>query len=192
MVSKMKYYELRHDVENDHQDYILNIKEKELTFNRYDAYEKTRISANKIICHSKNKNYLNYEHLWNNMLWSIVSERVKDILNEINIGECEFIPVYDVNDNENLVGYLLHCMNFVNAFDKINSEYSTSYYFHKWKINKSVIVCKYALLEKRIKDFDIFKLEKYGLSIIFVSERFKNLMEKYNVKGFAYTEVKVR
>ena len=113
----MEYYKIMYDYVNDEQAVLLNIDENTLGFNRYDVNKATKLGVEKVYCTLEEDNYSQYDYLANNLSWLVVSSRIKDILIKYNMGMCEFIPVLN-SKNEEVIGYLMHCMNILDAFDE--------------------------------------------------------------------------
>lgn len=119
----------------------------------------------------------------------IVSERSKKIFQQANIRECEFIPVVE-KKSEDIVGYLLHCMNIIVAFDEQESLYNKLTYNIAGKEYEQLIVMKYAVKEKNLDNVDLFKLKESNIPY-FVSEILVEKIKEEGLKGVDFTEIMV-
>ena len=77
-------------------------------------------------------------------------------------------------------------MNLVDAIDFEHSDYSTI------ELDRETIynVRNQAIFEEKVKDFDIFRLEKSEIAII-VSEKLKKIACKNKLTGFYFREIRV-
>ncbi len=185
----MQYYKLMYDYENDLDAILVNISEKDLDFDRYDVNQGKRLSVGYVYCKEAEGIDVNTDYIANNLAWLIISEKLKTILSEFNIGDTQFIPVLNEDKREN-IGYLVNIINMVDAIDISKSLVKKMTYHRDGKEETYNSVIKYALYEKKIGDSDLFKLEGYNTPI-FISERLKNAMDKAKVTGCDYQKIKV-
>ena len=80
----------------------------------------------------------------------------------------------------------LNVLNLVDAIDFEHSDYSTI------ELDRETIynVRNQAIFEEKVKDFDIFRLEKSEIAII-VSEKLKKIACKNKLTGFYFREIRV-
>lgn len=128
------------------------------------------------------------DYLANNLGWFIVSERFKAILEEIDDG-IQYLPINLVSKGENkiLKGFsIANILNVVDALDLENSDYIV------FELDGESIysVRKYALRKETIQSKHIIKLKGDEIPI-FISEELKELIERNNITGCDFLEVKV-
>ena len=184
----MEYYKIMYDYVNDEQAVLLNIDENTLGFNRYDVNKATKLGVEKVYCTLEEDNYSQYDYLANNLSWLVVSSRIKDILIKCNIGMCEFIPVLN-SKNEEVIGYLIHCMNILDAFDEKKSICTRKKYVNNGKEYEILSVIKYAVNASKIGDIDMFKLIDSDIPI-FASQKLKDMLMEHEAKGFDFMKIK--
>lgn len=184
----MEYYKLVYDYTNDERAVLLNIDENTLDFNRYDVNKAAKLGVDKIFCTVDEENYSQYDYFANNLSWLIVSSRIKDILVKCNLGMYEFVSVINRN-NEEVIGYLVHCMNIMDAFDEKNSICTRKKYDNNGKTYELLSVLKYAVDVNKIGNIDMFKLIDSEIPV-FVSQKLKNMLIKNEAKGFDFMKIK--
>lgn len=184
----MEYYKIWSEYKNNSQGLLISFDEEELGFDRYDVNLDKKLGVEKIYCSTLVDDLSGYDYIDNDLAWFVVSEKVKRIIESCNLGEYEFIPVIN-KKNEIAVGYLVHCMNLVDALDEENSVCFKS----KWNANgiedEIITVVKYAVKLSRLGDLDMFKLKKSNVSY-FVSEKVKKAILDSKATGFAFTKIK--
>lgn len=184
----MKYYKLTYDYDLDDQVGFLRFDEELLPFKRYDVDLRSRISHKEVFCVVESENVLEYDVWANNMGWIIVNEKVKRVFEECKIGLTDFIVVKR-SDTNVLVGYIVHCMNFVNAFDKVHSQY------HSFIVNiagediEKYIVYKFAIDSSRVGSLDLFKLDNH-LFHVFATSKLKKRIEIECIRGLKFRLIK--
>ncbi len=129
------------------------------------------------------------DYLDNIYNWPIFSERMKKILDDLNIKGVQFFPINikQKKTNENLSGYyIFNICNLVEALDLEKSEYQNSV------TNPSIImgVTHPVLKEDKVNGIGILRLQEYKESI-FISERLKKAMVERNITGCSFREVKL-
>ena len=184
----MEYYKTMYDFTNDKYAVLLDIEENTLGFNRYDVNKKAELGVQKIYCTLKEKNILQYDYLANNLSWLVVSDKIKEVMLKVNMGMSEFIPVIN-KTNEEIIGYLVHCMNILDAFDEKNSICSRKKYVSDGKEYELLSVIKYAVDSSKIGDMDMFKLKESDIPF-FVSKHLRDMIISVNAKGFDFLKVK--
>lgn len=184
----MEYYKIMYDYENDKQAILLNIDADTLGFNRYDVNKAAKLGVEKVYCTIEENNYSKYDYLANNLSWLVVSCRIKDILIKCNIGTYEFIPIVNRKDEE-VIGYLVHCMNILDALDEKKSICTRKKYVNNGREYELLSVMKYAVDASKIEDIDMFKLVDSDIPI-FISQRLKDMLIKYEAKGFDFMKIK--
>ncbi len=177
-----------YDYENDTQAILLNINEAELGFSRYAVNSNIKFGIKRIYCTIEEDNVSNFDYLANNLAWLIVSEKVKKIMEDCNIGTCEFIPIVN-KGNEIVIGYLVHCMNILQALDEKKSLCKKFKYVSQGKEYEHTTVIKYVIYSCVIKNSDMFKLKESNIPY-FVSETLKKKLLDIGVKGFDFMKIK--
>lgn len=185
----MEYYKLIYDYEGDSQAGLIIINEENLGFNRYDVNLDIKLDIQKIYCTIEEENISNYDYIANNLAWLIVSEKVKDIMEECNIGMCEFIPVVD-KENKNVIGYLVQCLNVLYALDEKKSLCRKTRYTSNGKEYERISVIKYAVDSEKLGDIDMFKLRESDIPY-FVSQKLKDNIQNNKANGFDFMKIKV-
>ena len=187
----MRYFKLIYDFEND-DDYVVVISDK-----KAEEYDK-KILEGELIKNWDREIKFEYnveegkiftDYLANDNGWLIVSKNFFDLMEE-TVGET--IQYLDINitnsiTKEEYKNYkVANVTTLLDALDLENSIYD----FFELDDEKILSVEKYALKKEEISNYDIFKLEGETIPI-FVSERFKKIVEENSLVGFKFLEVKV-
>lgn len=189
----MRYYKLLYDYEHDHDAIMLEIDEKSLGFDRYDAERGKRFDAwnEDITFHIDTTQGLRItDYIANNLVWFLVTGKFRQILDNIASGSIQFLPVRVSNGGGNIglaECYLANITSLIDALDLGNSEY---FYIDTDNKEKVLSVVKFALKRSRIPDIDIFRIQDDYFSI-FVSETIKKTVKKNGITGCDFLEVKV-
>lgn len=184
----MEFYKLMYDYTNDTQAMLLDIEEEYLGFNRYDVNKDRELGVDSIYANLVEDNIAQYDYLANNLSFLVVSSNMKNILLEHKMGKYELIPVINKKD-ETVIGYLVHCMNIIEALDEKKSICKRKKYIRDGKEYELLSVMKYAIDSSKIKDVDMFKLEESNIPF-FISDNLKKSMENSGAKGFEFLRVK--
>lgn len=187
----MRYYKLCYDYENDH-DYVI------VTSNDYHEYYNRKILQGEIVDDWNKEITFQYDieegniltdYLASDMGWVIVSKKFRDVMKEIT-GQCvQYLDINIVNslgreeDNRYKVANVIEHLD---ALDLNNSVYD----YYELDDEKILSVEKYALKKDKVKGYDIFKLSDDTIPI-FVSDKFKKIVEENSLIGFQFLEVKV-
>lgn len=184
----MDYFKLLYDYENDTDAVYIKIYEDSLCFDRYAINESQPLKVDEVLCEVEHNNIGNYDYIANNLAWLVVSEKVKNLLVDCNLGEYEFIQVREFNSHEH-VGYLVHSMNLLDALDENKSVCTKKKYTIDGTDYEHLSVVKYAVEAEKVGNLDIFKLKKSNVPY-FISETLKELLTKHGAKGFDFLKVK--
>lgn len=184
----MEYYKLMYDYENDTDAGFIRIDENSLSFNRYAVNESEHLGVYKIFCEVEQENRGNYDYIANNLAWLIVSEKIKKAFCNFNLGEYEFIEVRQANNHET-VGYLVHCMNLLDALDESKSICVKKKYIVDEIEHEHISVLKYAIKANKVGNLDIFKLKKSNIPY-FVSKSIKERLTVIEAKGFDFLKIR--
>jgi len=183
----MNYFKVLYDYEHDTNAGYIRLNESSLSFSRYDVNESQPLKVNKIFCEVEHENIENYDYIANNLAWLIVSEKVKRILSSFNLGEHEFIQIVESKNNE-IVGYLVHSMNLLDAFDERKAVFTKSKFTINGNDLEHLIVIKYAIRAEKVGNFDVYKLKVNNIPY-FVSEVVKNKLSENNINGFNFLPI---
>lgn len=187
----MRYYKLMYDYNKSDGSIFLIVDEDSFEFCRYDvelAKEDISWSNNiKIKIDEEEGNRIT-DYVGNDIHWFIVTEKLKKILEEHNIGNVKFYKI-DVEDKNNIMDTNLYVVNICTVVDALNLENST-YSVYKTEKTEMLSVIKYAIDESKVEGYDLFKLENDKIPI-FVSERLVKAMKKAKITGCDYGYVTV-
>jgi hypothetical protein len=188
----MKYYKLLYDYEHDEDAIYLEINEKSFDFDRYDV-EKGIVfdtwNADIEVIYDNSKGAIITDYLANDLVWFIVTDKLKNIIESMNNSNIQYLPVKvrGKHGAEELNTYLINICNIVDALDLDNSKYSVHEIDEK---EKMISIQKYVIKGDGVEGYDIFRLKDDYVSI-FISERLRKAMMKNGVTGCDYLEVKV-
>jgi len=184
----MEYYKIMYDYENDKHAGLIRIEENSLLFDRYAVNEDCKVGVNEIFCDVEQENDGNFDYIANNLAWLIVSERIKNIFESCNLGNYEFIVVKKL-DNHEIVGYLMHCMNLVDALDENKSVCTKKKYTIDGTEYEHLSVIKYAVEAIKVGKLDIFKLRKSKIPY-FISSSLTEKLKMNEAKGFDFLKIR--
>ena len=111
----------------------------------------------------------------------LVNNRTKKVIKELIGDAVEFLPTSYENKNEFWivnVTNVLDCINYNKAEPKRYSNNGRVMYFNR-----------YSFFEDKVKNQDIFKIVECPRSYVFVSDKFKDIIEKNKITGFTFTLV---
>lgn len=187
----MKYYKLSMDMERENS-IILHCKNRE----RFESYTfkdgEYYYNVNEVIelFFEGKEGEIWTDYLANDESWFIVSERLKSLLQKIK-SDIQFIDVsiYDIKGaNTEKKYYIANIIKVVDALCLDKSDYFETYIEGKGTIYS---VSKYGIYENKTEGADIFKLDNWQQIPIFVSEIFKNTIEKNGCTGMSFLEIAV-
>ena len=173
----MKYYKVMYNYSNSDDLMFLNIKESELPFERYEVYRGKPLPVEEIYCTVAEDQTEKCDYIANNLTWFVVSEKVKNIFEQFNICKCQYIKVID-KDTNCLIGYLVNCIERIDAFNKKNALYNQD--------STDIVVFKYSIDEEKARQVDLLQLEGH-LHPWFVSDRLRKELKKNKAIGFDYS-----
>jgi len=186
----MKYYKLLLDCsnENDAISYCYNTH----GFEQYELKEGNLIKNwnDKITFYfDPDEGDKLTDYLVNNLGWLIVSKKFIEVMNILKIRDIQYLPVKIVNLKNNEIINDYKVVNIINVVDGLNLE-SSDYSTIELDGEKIYSIRKYALKKNKIKDENLFKLKGDEIPI-FVSNAFKDLIDKNNITGCEFLEIKV-
>ena len=186
----MNYYDLLYDYENEKSTYFITFNESLLSFGRYDINRGNYINTEPIEIDEKIKeNTIISDYISNNLAWFMVTEKFKNLLQDFNIGETQFIPVIKL-DSKEIIGYIVNVISVLDALDLDNSMHTKIKYDDNGEEKYYISIIKYALKEDKLENRDLVCL-KDKFHSIFISEKLKKAMIKAKITGCDYTKVKV-
>ena len=188
----MRYYKLMFDYENIEGNVVCSSDEM-YGIDRY-ALEQGKYYDNwddRFIFHFDPQQGGKWtDYLSTDLGWFVISMKFKEILDRIGITNIQYIPIRikNVIDDNVVVGYFVaNICSIIDALDLEHSDYSE---FELDENEKVLSVRKYALKRNVIKELQIFRVEKSQMAI-FVSEKVKEEVERNNITGCDFLEVKV-
>lgn len=129
------------------------------------------------------------DYLANDKGWFVVSKKLKDLLLRMNTN-IQFLPV-SVNEKNGEKKYDYFIANILTLVDALCLENSDYFESAIPRIGSIYTISKFAVYERKIEGMDVFKLTNRQEIPIFVSETFKEAVERNNITGIGFREIKV-
>lgn len=128
------------------------------------------------------------DYLANDKGWFVVSDKLKQLMETLNT-DIQYLPVelWEKNDGQTYQYYIANILKLVDALCLEQSEYFTT---NTKKLGPIHTVSKFAVYEDKVEGADIFKLGKRQEIPVFVSERFKAMIEKEEITGIELREIR--
>ena len=187
----MKCYKMIYDFENDDDNVIVR-SDSFLDYYHYNILDGECINdwnKNTKLCYSEDEGNVFTDYLAMDKGWILVSNKFYNIMHEIIDDSVQFLNIM-IEDkktgNENSSYRVLNVTKHLNALDFDNSVYD----IFEVEDEKIISVEKYALKKNLVENNNIFKLENEPIPV-FVSEKFKQIVEENRLTGFYFSEVKV-
>lgn len=141
--------------------------------------------------YDKNEGSFASDYLANDKGWFVVSEKLKNIMSEIE-SDIQYIPVRIVENstNELLDGYFI--ANILRVVDALCLEKSKYFTTEIEGIGTIYTVSKYGIYQAKTSNSDIFKLANRQEVPIFVSENFANEIARNGITGISLIEIEVQ
>lgn len=129
------------------------------------------------------------DYLANNLGWLIASEQCRNILDEMNITNIQYLPIKIKNlfNKSEIEGFSV--VNIIGKTEALNLNASVYSYFELDDEN-ILNVIKYAINKNDVTNIHIFRLKEDTIPI-FVSEEVKKAFEINKLNGFDFLEIKV-
>lgn len=187
----MKYYLLSYDYENDDEYIIIttdNIGEK---YN-YDMLKGEKLEnwdENVMFEYSNDDGHIFTDYLASNNRWLVVSEKFRSLIGRIESDPIQYLDIKIRNSETNKINDTYKVANVITILDALDLE-NSKYDLFELDDEKVLSIEKYALRKNMIGNNNIFKLKDDTIPI-FVSEKFKNIVEENSLIGFHFLEVKV-
>ncbi len=187
----MKYYKMQMDIEreNDIVCHYVNdygIQQNTLNVGKYFEGWDDRFE----FFYTKEEGDIWTDYLANDKGWFLVSNKLKILLESVNT-EIQFIKVKikEKNNKNNFKEYYI--ANIIKSVDALCLDKSKYFATEIEGLGTIYTVSKYGIYADKTDDADVFKLSNRQQIPIFVSERFRNLIEKENITGISLTEISV-
>lgn len=187
----MKYYKLSMDMEREN-DIICHYQ------NDY-GIQQNALNTGKIFenwndrfefFYTKEEGDVWTDYLANDKGWFLVSNRLKTLLESVNT-DIQFLKVgiKEINNGVDFKQYYI--ANIIKVVDALCLEKSKYFETEIEGIGTIYTVSKYGIYADKTDGADVFKLSNRQEIPIFVSEKFKDLIEKENIMGISLTEISV-
>jgi len=186
----MKYYKLSMDMsrKNDivcHYEEDFGIQQNEMCIGKvFNDW-----SGEFTFAYDENEGHIATDYLANDKGWFVISEKLKKLLEKMNT-EIQFFPVKVVEKQgaEIQKYYVANILKVVDALCLDKSEYFET---EISGLGTIYTVSKFAVYEEKVKTADVFKLANKQEIPIFVSERFKEMLEINDILGVSLKEIRV-
>lgn len=192
----MKYYKIIYSDEyknpNDMLCYTDDDFEQKFNIKHYDLNKgKVLRDYNEkiIFYYDKNNGNIPTDYIANDLGWFIISHKFKKILENMGISNVQYIPIEirEESTNDIITGY--NIVNIVGLVDGLNLEESV-YKVLKVRGQEHISVVKPVLDSNKLKDLNLVRIKNY-IFALFASDALKNELEKNNITGCDFLEVKV-
>ena len=188
---KMKYYKLSMDMEREndivcHYKNDYGIRQNALNTGRFFEDWDDRFE----FFYVKEEGDVWTDYLANDKGWFLVSDRLKILLEAVNT-DIQFLKVRIKEKNNEEASdqyYIANIIKVVNALCLDKSQYFVTEIEGTGTI---YTVSKYGIYADKTDGADVFKLSDRQQIPIFVSEKFKNLIERENITGISLAEIGV-
>lgn len=187
----MKYYKLSMDMErkNDiicHFDKNFSIPQNALIIGKYFNGWKDNL----IIYYSIKEGNVWTDYLANDKGWFLVSEKLKKILESVET-DIQFLQVSIEEYNNSELHQYYYFANVLRVVDALCLEKSKYIETDIPGVGKVYTVSKYGIYSDKTEGSDVFKLGNRQQVPLFVSEKFKNLVDEEMITGIVLTEISV-
>lgn len=185
----MKYYKLKHDntIENEiiaHCFEDFKIPQNELI----SGIPYKKWNNNNKFCFKESEGKIAVDLLANDKGWLVVSDKLKKILDSVNT-EIQFFPIDLVNTDKDQK-YNYYIANILRVVDALCLEQSEYFETYIDGIGMVYTISKFAIYNDKTKGSDVFKLSRNQEIPVFVSEKFKELIEKQKITGISFNEIR--
>ena len=187
----MKYYILSYDYEND-DEYIIITADNTAEKYNYDMLKGEKIEnwdENVMLKYSNDDEHIFTDYIASNNRWLVVSEKFRSLMGRIESDSIQYLDIKIRNSETNKINDTYKVANVITILDALDLE-NSKYDLFELDDEKVLSVEKYALRKNMIGNKNIFKLKDDTIPI-FVSEKFKNIVEENSLIGFQFLEVKV-
>lgn len=187
----MKYYKLSMDMEREndivcHYQNDYGIQQNALNVGKvFDGWD-DRFE----FLYTKEEGDVWTDYLANDKGWFLVSNKLKVLLESVNT-DIQFLEVRikETNNEDNFNEYYI--ANIIKVVDALCLDKSQYFVTEIEGIGTIYTVSKYGIYADKTDGADVFKLSNRQQIPIFVSEKFKDLIERENITGISLTEISV-
>lgn len=130
------------------------------------------------------------DYIANDKGWFVVSSKLKELLESINT-EIQFFMVKIKEKNRDEVINEYYIANIIKVVDALCLEKSRYFETEIEGMGTIYTVSKYGIYADKTDEADVFKLSNWQQIPIFVSEKFKDLIERENITGISLAEISV-
>lgn len=187
----MKYYKLSMDMEREndivcHYQNDYGIQQNVLNIGQFFEGWDDRFE----FFYIKEEGNVWTDYLANDKGWFLVSNRLKKLLESVNT-DIQFLEVKikEINNEEGFKKYYI--ANIIKVVDALCLDKSQYFETEIEGIGTIYTVSKYGIYADKTDGADVFKLSNRQQIPIFVSETFKDLIERENVTGISLVEISV-
>ena len=176
----MKYYKLIANAYSCKNPLVLKINSEENHFDEKNIYKDIDLNCNliKAYSYSEKNDTIIEDFIVSNIGLPIVTERAKEVIEKLSIGNTEFIPIEVTNmTNISTKLYAVHIRNHISD-DAINLDICTC-------IGDSIAI--YGFFEEKIDGNDLFRLQKKYFAT-FVSQKFVQAVKNNKLTGFSFAD----
>lgn len=185
----MKYYKLSMDMEKEndivcHYKDDYGIQQNTLNVGKFFENWDDRFE----FFYTKEEGHIWTDYLANDKGWFLVSNRLKILLESVST-DIQFLKVgiKETNTGGDFKQYYI--ANIIKVVDALCLDKSQYFETEIEGIGTIYTVSKYGIYADKTGGADVFKLSNRQEIPIFVSEKFKNLIEKENITGISLTEI---
>lgn len=188
----MKYYKLAMNMEGEndivcHFNMDFNIPQNALLVGKYYA----GWDDNTEIFYLNEEGNVWTDYLANDKGWFLVSEKLKQILESLNT-DIQFLKVTVKESQDEELKRSYYFANVLRVVDALCLEKSKYIETEIAGIGTIYTVSKYGIFANKTDNSDVFKLSSRQQIPLFVSEVFKNMIEKENITGISLREIAVK
>lgn len=187
----MKYYKLTMDMEREndivcHFDNEFDIPQNALVVGKkYDGW-----NENLEIYYSSEEGHVWTDYLSNDKGWFLISEKLKTLLESVNT-DIQFLKVLVREYKDNRLRKYYYFANVLRVVDALCLEKSKYFETEIAGVGTVYTVSKYCIFADKTENSDVFKLANRQQIPLFVSEKFKNIIDEYAITGISLNEIKV-
>lgn len=188
---KMKYYKLSMDMnrENDiicHYENDYGIQQNVLNSGKYFEEWDNKFE----FFYRSEEGDVWTDYLANDKGWFLVSDKLKKILEKLNTS-IQFLSTNVKESGNEKINRKYYIANIVKVVDALCLDKSQYFETEIEGLGTIYTVSKYGIYAKKTEEADVFKLANRQQIPIFVSEKFKKIIEEENITGISFKEINV-
>lgn len=187
----MKYYKLSIDMEREndiicHYKNDYGIQQNSLIVGKFFEDWDNRFE----FYYTEEEGTVWTDYLANDKGWFLISSKLKNLLKLLNT-DIQFIKVKVKKEDSEEAFREYYIANIIKVVDALCLEKSQYFETEIEGIGTIYTVSKYGIYADKTDGADIFKLSNRQQIPIFVSETFKDMIEKENITGISLSEISV-